>query len=166
MKNKQVYIVDYAYGFDADSCEPDYVSRLRSQMTLQALKQYPNAKVVLGADMREVTKGCGPLAEMTRKFLIKQGVPDSHILVNPKGYDTFTETEAVYEVIQKQGAGKIICTTSSFHKLRVWLIWLIRFSIVVQVVSVKHKTSAAEWKQEMRKIRRDAWKALVLRFKR
>jgi hypothetical protein len=166
MENKKIYIVDYAYGFDAGTCEPDYVSRLRSGATLRVLRKYPDANVVLGADMSDVTKGCGPLAGMTRKFLVSQGVSPSKIFLNTKGHDTLTETEAVYELIQKQGMGKIICTTSSFHKLRVWLIWLCRFGVFVKVASVWHKIPLTEWRKEMRKIRRDVRKALALRFRK
>lgn len=150
-----VYIVDYAYGFNPQTCQPDYISNLRTRAALRVLKKYPDARIVLGADMHEETGGCGPLAEMTRSFLHKHGVNPSHILLNPKGTNTLAETEAAYALIRKNGFGKIFCTTSAFHAPRVWLIWLLRYGIIVRIYSTKHKPRLSEWIHETWKIFRD-----------
>jgi uncharacterized SAM-binding protein YcdF (DUF218 family) len=162
MKNP-VYIVDYAYGFHPSTCTPDYTSKLRSHAALRVLKKYPEAHVVLGADMRDVTENCGPLALMTQNFLIEEGVSPSQVLLNPKGADTLSETEAAYKLIKKHGMGTIVCTTSVFHAMRVWLIWFFRYGIYVSVWSTKHKPPFSEWVQELQKIPRDVFRALKRR---
>ncbi|MBM3261667.1 hypothetical protein FJY93_04605 [Candidatus Kaiserbacteria bacterium] len=63
---ERVFIVDYAYGFHADTCEVDYVCRLRSLSTIRAFKCYPHARIVLAAGLTERTGDCGPLASWYR----------------------------------------------------------------------------------------------------
>lgn len=161
MKLQNIFIVDYAYGFDARTCEPDYVARMRLRVGLRALKKYPAAHIILGAGMKEVTGDCGPLANMMRSFLIEAGVAPEKIFLNPKGHDTLTETEAAYDIIRKQGNGKVICATSVFHATRVWLIWLFRFGRLPIIYTTRLKTRWSEYLHEIRKIPRDIIRSLV-----
>ncbi len=161
MKSRHIFIVDYAYGFDARTCEPDYVARMRLKAGLRALKKYPTAHVILGAGMKETTGDCGPLAEMMKSFLVEKGVPLEKIFLNPKGHDTLTETEAAYDIIRNQGNGKIICATSVFHAARVWLIWLCRFGRLPIIYTTRLKAYWSEYLQEIRKIPRDIVRSLA-----
>lgn len=161
---KTIFIVDYAYGFHADTCEVDYVCRLRCLAALRALKKYPEARIVLGAGMRERTGDCGPLADMMENFLQKHGVSGGKIERNPQGHDTLSETEAVYKLIQKRGGDKIVCATSAYHVPRVWLIWLFQFGVTPEMYATKLKPHFSEQLKEIFKIPRDAIRALIRRF--
>jgi hypothetical protein len=55
-RNNQVFIVDYAYGFNARTCEVDYVCKLRCQAALRAFKKYPDAYIVLIATKPDIIK--------------------------------------------------------------------------------------------------------------
>lgn len=161
----RVFIVDYAYGFHADTCEVDYVCKLRCQAALRALKKYPNAYIVLGASMREVTRDCGPLADMMKDFLSKHHVPKEKILCNPEGSNTLSETEAAYKIISKSGGGKILCATSAYHAARVWSIWFCRFGIAPDMYITRLKPSASEQWHEILKAPRDVARALFHRIR-
>lgn len=158
---KKVFIVDYAYGFHANTCDVDYVSRLRSQAALRALEKYPDAYVVLGAGMKEVTGDCGPLADMMRAFLLQHGVASNKILRNAQGSNTFAETKAAYALVQSHGGGRVVCATSRFHAPRVWLIWLCRFGIVPTMYVSTLRPGWREYVHEAYKIPRDAVRAVV-----
>lgn len=158
---KQVFIVDYAYGFRANTCDVDYVSRLRSQAALRALEKYPDAYVVLGAGMKEVTGDCGPLADMMRAFLLQHGVASNKILRNAQGSNTLAETKAVYALVKSHGGGKVVCATSAFHAPRVWLIWLFRFGVVPKMFTSKLRPNWHEYLREAYKIPRDIVRALL-----
>lgn len=164
---ERVFIVDYAYGFHADTCEVDYVCRLRSLSTIRAFKQYPHARIVLAAGLKERTGDCGPLASMMHDFLVDHDIPASAILRNPYGRDTLTETEAAYRIIRDRGgvthhSHKIVCVTSAFHAPRVWLIWFLRFGIMptIHVTKLKPRTMR-EYVIECLKIPRDVIRALA-----
>jgi uncharacterized SAM-binding protein YcdF (DUF218 family) len=165
MKEEKVFIIDYAYGFHADTCEVDYVCKLRCLAALRALKKFPDAYIVLGAGMKEVTGDCGPLAGMMEDFLDKHHIPKSKILRNPHGNDTLSETEAAYVIVQKHGGGKIICATSAYHAPRVWSIWLCRFGIVPMMYTTALKPSRLEYLHEIAKVPRDMIRALLYRFR-
>lgn len=161
---RKLFIVDYAYGFHAETCEVDYVCRLRSLAAIRALKRFPEAHIVLSAGMKESTGDCGPLANMMENFLKEQGVPAARILPNPKGRDTFSETEAAFDMIQKQGGGKVVCATSAFHAPRVTLIWLFRFGILPSMYTTKLKAPLSETLKELRKIPRDIVRSVLRRI--
>lgn len=165
MKTTQMFIVDYAYGFHADTCEVDYVSKLRCQAALRAFKKYPHAFIVLGAGMSDSTGNCGPLADIMEEFLVEKGVPKHMILRNPHGSDTLSETEAAYDIIQKHGGGTIICATSAFHASRVWAIWFFRFGISPKIYTTKLKPPPAEKWREIKKIPADAARAWLSRLR-
>jgi uncharacterized SAM-binding protein YcdF (DUF218 family) len=156
---KSVFIVDYAYGFHANTCDVDYVSRLRSQAALRALERYPDAYIVLGAGMKEVTGDCGPLADMMRDFLLERGVTSNKILRNARGSNTLAETEAAYALVKSHGGGKVVCATSAFHAPRVWLIWLCRYGIAPTMYTSKLKPRRSEYIRESYKIPRDILRA-------
>ena len=164
MKDPQVFIVDYASGAGSPVCEVDYTCKLRCQAGLRALKKYPGAKFVLGAGMSEATDGCGPLAGMMRDYLIEHGVPSHDIFSNPLGYNTLSESEAVYAIIKKQGGGKIVCATSSFHVVRVWCIWFFRFGIVPEMYSTKLKVGRSAMFREFLKVPAEIIRAFTRRF--
>lgn len=155
MNHKNVFIIDYAYGFNAKTCEPDYIARMRLQAGMRAFKKYPEAHIILSAGMKEATGDCGPLAEMMKNFLIEKGIEPQKIFLNPKGHDTLTETEAAYKIIKEQGGGKIICATSIFHAPRVWLIWLFRFGRVPIIYTSHLKPHWSEYLQEFIQIPSD-----------
>ncbi len=163
MKEKKVFIVDYAYGFHADRCEVDYVCKLRCQAALRALKKYPDAYIVLGAGMKEVTGDCGPLAGMMEEFLAEKHLPKEKLLRNPLGNDTLSETEAAFAIIKKNGSGKIICATSAYHAPRVAAIWLFRFGIVPEIYTTSLKPPIPERLLELFKIPWDALRGLIRR---
>lgn len=165
MKSTRVCIVDYAYGFHADTCEVDYVCKLRCQAALRAFKKYQHAYIVLGAGMSESTGNCGPLADMMEKFLVERGVPQKAILRNPHGNNTLSETEAAYDIIQQHGGGKIICATSAYHAARVWTIWFFRFGIIPRMYTTKLKPPKSERWKEIGKIPRDAMQAFLNRLR-
>ena len=159
-KTRQLFIVDYAYGFDARTCEPDYVSRLRSQAALRAFKNHPNAYIILGAGMKEQTGDCGPLATMMRSYLVKEGVPEMRIIMNPIGHDTLSETAAAWDIIKDRDGGKVICATSRFHAPRVWLIWFVRYWTVPTMYVIELKSPLSECWRELYKIPRDIGRIL------
>lgn len=161
MGRRQVYIVDYAYGFNARTCEVDYVCRLRSEAALRALKKRPEAHIVLGAGMKEVTGDCGALADMMRAYLIEKGVPPHRIYSNPHGSDTLSETEAAMDVVRRHGGGRVICTTSAFHAPRVALIWLVRFGRLPYIYTTKRRARRMEIVHEFWKVPRDVARALL-----
>ncbi len=164
MKSEQTFIVDYAYGFNISTCEPNYVARARIKAGLRALKKYPDAHIILGAGMKEKTGDCGPLAAIMEHFLIEEGVVSQKIFLNPEGYDTVTETEAVYDIVLKHGNGRIICATSSFHAPRVWLIWLCRFGRMPRIYTTHLKTPWFEYLHEVIKITTDIARSLIKRI--
>lgn len=159
-----MFIVDYACAFRAHVCEIDYTCKLRSEAALRALKKYPEAKIVLGAGMDEVTGGCGSLAGMMETFFLERGVPRSSILVNPIGHNTLTETEAAYSLIQKEGGGAIVCTTSKYHSLRVRCIWFFRFGIIPKMFTTPLTTTTKGVVREMLKVPFDCVRAFLYRF--
>lgn len=154
------FIVDYAYGFKPGTCEVDYVCARRCQAAVRALKKYPDAHIVLAANMKEVTRGCGPLADMMETFLLEQGVPHSHIYRNAVGHDTLSETEGAYEAVKKHGGGRVVCATSLSHMPRVWIIWFFRFGIMPEMYVTKLKTTSRERLHEVIKVPLDAIRAL------
>ncbi len=167
--SEHVFIVDYAYGFHANTCEVDYVCKLRCQAALRAYKKYPHARIVLGAGMKEVTGDCGSLASMMHDLLVDHGVPPSAILRNPYGNNTLNETEAAYQIIcdrggaaARQGA-RIICATSAYHAPRVWAIWACRFGIMPEIYTTALRPSVSERLSECIKIPRDMIRALLHR---
>lgn len=164
MREEKVFIIDYAYGFHADTCEVDYVCKLRCLAALRALKKYPDAHIVLGAGMKDKTGDCGPLAGMMEDFLDKHHISKSKILRNPHGNNTLSETEAAYEIVHRHGSGRIICATSAYHALRVWLIWLCRFGIISTMYTTSLKPSRWERWHEMLKVPRDIVRALLHRM--
>lgn len=164
MKEEKIFIIDYACGFHPFVCEVDYTCALRCQAALRAFKKYPQAKFVLGAGMENVTQGCGSLAGMMRDFLVEHGVSSQVILSNPHGHNTLTETEAVYEIIQKQGGGKVVCATSRYHVPRVWCIWFFRFGIIPEIYSSKLGLKGKPLVREYLKVPFDCVRALINRF--
>ncbi len=163
MKEEQIFIVDYACGFHPYVCEVDYTCALRCQAALRAFKKYPNAKFVLGAGMGNLTGSCGSLSDMMREFLIEHDVPAQSILVNDKGFNTLTETEAAYKVIEKNGGGRIICATSAYHAPRVWCIWLFRFGVVPEMYVSHLNPNTKDRIKEYIKVPLDAIRAFVHR---
>jgi len=163
VKNTHTFIIDYAYGFHADTCEPDYVSRLRSQATLRAYKKYPDAYIVLSAGMKSVTGDCGPLADMMESYFLREHISPERILRNPKGHDTQSETAAAYALIKKYGGGKVICATSAFHAPRVWCIWVARYGIIPKMFTTKYKPHPGMYLKELVKIPIEIIRSLLLR---
>ncbi|GEM_PF-2455525 len=166
LQSEKNYIVDYAYGFHANTCEVDYVCRLRCLAALRALKNYPNAHIVLGAGMKESTGDCGPLSKIMANFLLEHGVTREKILENPNGNNTLSETEAAYAIIKKRGGGKVICTTSRFHATRVWLIWFFRFGIGPELFISELKPQQSEYFKEIGKVPRDIIRSIFHRIKK
>lgn len=162
---RPIYIVDYAYGFDRATCSIDRVSKLRTDKAIQVFRRYKNAYIVLAADMSDVTEGCGPLAGMMRTYLTSCGIPEERIVFYPKGHNTFSETEAAYQAIQERDGGRVVAVTSSFHALRVWLIWLCRFGMYVHVFGAKHTVPRKElWIELFEKIPEDIGRSFENRF--
>ncbi len=162
---ENVFIVDYAYGFNAKTCETDYVSVLRSKAALRAFKKYPFAKIVLGAGMKKATGDCGPLSSMMRDYLITQGVPADSILENPHGHDTLTETKVAWDIIKRHGGGEVVCATSAYHSARVWCIWVCGFGVFPLAFYVTNlNPSHIERVKELLKTPLDAFRALKYRF--
>lgn len=162
---KNVFIVDYAYGFNAHTCEVDYVCALRSKAALRAFKKYPHAKIVLGAGMKKLTGDCGPLSGMMRTYLLEQGVPAEAILENPHGHNTLSETKAAWDIIKRHGGGRVVCATSAYHALRVWCIWVFGFGIIpLSFYTTNLDPSHAERIKEILKTPLDALHALRFRF--
>lgn len=64
------------------------------------------------------------LAETTVSYLSKRW-PREKLLHNPKGYTTWTETEAIIEELKKRGTKSAVVVTSWYHMPRTWLIWQI-----------------------------------------
>lgn len=159
-----MFIVDYASGFLPEICAPDHISVARTQAALRAFHAYPNAKIVLGAGLRERTMGCGPLAEMMHTALTLQGIPEDAILENALGHDTLSETEAAYAVIVKQGGGTIVCATSRYHMRRVWCLWFFRFGITPKMFPAEIRPSSQEQFREYCKLPVDCLRALIHRF--
>ena len=165
MKQQQIFIVDYAYGFHADTCEVDYVCVLRSKAALRALKKYPLAKIILSAGMKQSTGNCGPLAGMMREYLLTQGVAPDVILESALGEDTLSETKAAHDIITRLGGGAVICATSAYHIPRVWCIWVFGFSTLpVKFYNTSLAPKFAEHLRELVKIPLDAVRALRYRF--
>lgn len=164
-KKENIFIVDYACGFHKDLCEVDYVSKLRSLSAIRALKKYPDAYLVLGAGMSNVTCGCGDLSSMIDQFLTRHGIEEDRILRNNKGHNTKTETEAAYELILEKGIGKVVCATSSYHALRVWGIWVFRFGITPEMFVSHYSPSFEVSLREFLKIIPDWILAFTRRFK-
>ncbi len=161
---RSVYIVAYAYGFDHKACGIDRVSRLRCDKAAELFRTYNDAFIVLAADMRHETNGCGPLANMARDYLLSLGIPMGRIILNPAGHNTLSETEAAYERIRERGGGPIIAVTSSFHALRVWLMWLCRFGIPVRIGASWHPISWGEFFGEIEKLPEGVGLSIERRF--
>lgn len=164
MSKDKIFIVDYACGFHPFVCEVDYTCALRCQAGLRAFKKNPEAKFILGAGMKNITQGCGSLSDMMKNFLMEHGVDESLIFMNPRGHNTLTETEAAYSLIMKQGGGKIICATSSYHSARVWCIWFFRFGITPEMYTSKLKLNKRSFLKECLKVPLDSIRAFGNRF--
>jgi hypothetical protein len=164
MREKLIYIVDYAYGFHANTCEVDEVCELRTAAALRALKKYPDAHIVLSAGMSEATGDCGPLADMMMHFLVLKNVPKEKILKNPYGRDTLSETEAAFEIMKHYGLGKVICATSRFHATRVFCIWFFRFGVMPRVFTSQLEPPQSQYWHELLKIPRDIVRSLLHRL--
>ena len=160
-----IFIVDYACGFHPGICNVDYVSELRSKAAIRALKRYPGAYILLGAGMSYATCGCGSLSQMIDYYLLQHGIPRDKILINDKGYNTITESEAAYEIISSIGMGKVICATTRYHAPRVWLIWLFRFGIVPQLFISNYRLPFNIELHEYAKIVPEIFRSIYRRFK-
>ncbi len=159
-----IFIVDYACGFHKGVCDIDYVSKLRTRSALRALKKYPNAYIVLGAGMANVTCGCGTLSSMIEAYLVHLNIPTTRILINDIGFNTKTETEAAYAIISKYNNFKVVCATSGYHALRVWMIWLCRFGIAPEMFISHYSLPVIQQLNEYIKIIPDAILSLLRRF--
>lgn len=161
----QTYIIDYAYGFNARTCEPDIVSKLRTEAALRALRDFPDARIVLGAGMKKMTGDCGALADSMERQLLDYGVSAEKIIRNPRGSNTLDETEAAYDALRTRGDDiYIVCATSRFHGLRVKYIWLFRYGIWPALYASELPARKRDWIRELYKIPRDIIRALVHRI--
>jgi uncharacterized SAM-binding protein YcdF (DUF218 family) len=98
---------------------------------------------------------------MMEEFLHAHNIKKSSILRNPHGNNTLSESRAAYAIITQYGGGKIICATSSWHALRVWLIWFLAFGIIPEIYSTKLKPPRWERLKELIKIPKDGIRALL-----
>jgi uncharacterized SAM-binding protein YcdF (DUF218 family) len=93
-------------------------------------------------------------AELTRKVLIRQGVPETNLVVVGESVtSTFNESVAVRNWIQSSGATRIIIPTGLFHTRRVR--WLFRKQlrrtgarVVVRAVNSPQYTAMDWWRHE------------------
>lgn len=164
MRSDSIFIINYASGVKKELCEIDYVSKLRSKACLRAYKDYPAAKIVLGAGMSYATNDCGTLADNIKNYLLLMGVKDENILINAKGYNTLTETEAAFKFIKNKRNFKIICTTSFTHSFRVFCIWFFRFGIIPKFYLTHYITSPKYIVHEILGIPVDILKSIYSRF--
>jgi uncharacterized SAM-binding protein YcdF (DUF218 family) len=100
-----------------------------------------------------------------KQFLIEHGVDGYAILINDKGYNTLTETEAVHTLIQRNNGGKVVCATSLYHAPRVWCIWFFRYGITPEIFTSKYRPNLLVLVSEFCKIMPDSIRALLYRYK-
>lgn len=117
------YIVPYACGVNYEGI--DDVGGARCDKALKIAAILPDAVIMLGAGMPEVCQRYGfpSLAEVAAMHLERSGWSRGKTVLNPKGFNTLTETEAVIESINKLGAGETTAVTLWHHAPRVWLTW-------------------------------------------
>ena len=126
------FVLPYAYGIANDkSGLPDTEARCRCDAALEAAGSLPNAVVVLSAGMadRTVKLGVPHLAAASEKYLNLKGWPSAKMLINPKGKDTVTETDAALEAIGNLDS-TVVASTTWYHAFRVWLVWLLHGRMV------------------------------------
>ena len=114
------YIVPYACSVNYEGI--DDVGGARCDKALKVAATFSDAVIVLGAGMPEVCQRYGfpSLAEVAAMHLERKGWPRTRMILNSKGFNTLTETEAVIERI---GKGRVTAVTSWHHAPRVWLTW-------------------------------------------
>lgn len=127
------FVVPYAYGLAGDrSGFPDTEGQHRCNVALGVARSLPNALIVLGAGMANMTtkRGVASLAAASQKYLTIMGWTGDKTLANPRGWDTVTETEAVLEAIGGSSSSTVVAVTTWYHAFRVWLVWLLHGRLV------------------------------------
>ncbi len=84
------------------------------------------------------------LTETTIAYLKESGWPQEKLILNPKGYNSLTETEAAIEVLDKHQTKEVVVATSWYHVPRIWLIWQLKYKSNVKF-SVAWQTARPIW---------------------
>ena len=138
------WIMPYAFGLDKDGT-PDAEARARMDKALAIVsdKSYLDApSIFLGAGMQECaqSRGAISLSDSGVKYLEMRGLSKHRIGVDARGWNTVTETYALYGYFKDVERNVIIeAATSWWHVPRVWAVCRIIFGRPIKV----HATRSA-----------------------
>lgn len=97
--------------------EPDLYLRLRLERAVLLLKEFPAMPVVVSG--WQASDEVISEAQAMKDYLIRQGIPDDRILVEPRGYDTIRNFEYSAEVLKLHRlSNDVIIVTNNFHSFR------------------------------------------------